>query len=372
MLDLSNTEGDKLKMVKGNRKPKIYLLCVTVLAQVITGCSLLPKEEGEKNVLMVHTQESVEYQLALVQRADIVNSETMYCTYSQRDGEELSFGQDKLEVKAVYVAIGDQVNKGDLLAEAKLDGIDDQISELEYSIAKLNLQIESSKRLHKLKLELLKIQYDNQAFDQSTYDAEVNKEKQAHQLEVGSLEDELYLTQLKHTQAIQKRDEGRIYAAMDGIVSYVYSALLSTPTNSAQNAITIMDKSQCAFKATSDYAKNYQEGESVALELSDGSSIETTVVHSKTEENVVYFQLVYPNFELAVGARATTELILEQKNDVLVIPKEALRKTQDSYYVYMQNADGMKVMQPITIGISGNGITEVTSGLNDQDIIIVK
>jgi multidrug efflux pump subunit AcrA (membrane-fusion protein) len=365
-------EGDKLDMVKRNKKPKIYLLGVTILAQVITGCSLLPKEEGEKNVLMVHTQENVEYQLALVQQADIVNSETMYCTYSQRDGEELSFGQDKLEVKAVYVAVGDQVNKGDLLAEAKLDGIDDQINELDYSIEELDLKIESRKRLHRLKLELLSIQYKNQIIDQATYEAELAKEKQVHQLELGSYEDELYLTQLKQTEAMKKRDEGRIYAGMDGIVSYVYAGLLSGPTSVSQTVMTLMDKSQCAFKATSKNAKNYEEGESVQLELSEGSSIETTVVHSKTEEDVVYFQLLYPDFELSVGERATTELILEQKKDVLVIPTEALRKTQDSYYVYMQNADGMKVMQPITIGISGNGITEVTSGLEDQDIIIIK
>jgi hypothetical protein len=158
---------------------------------------------------------------------------------------------------------------------------------------------------------------------------------------------------------------------MDGIVSYVYAGLLLGPTDVSQTAITIMDKSQCAFKATSKNDKSYQEAESVLVELSDGSSIETTVIHSKTEEGVVYFQLLYPNFELTVGARATTELILEQKNDVLMIPTEALRKTQDTYYVYMQNADGMKVMQPITIGISGNGKTEVINGLNDQDIIII-
>lgn len=359
-------------MVKRNRKHRNYLLCIAVITQIITGCSLLPKEDNTKNVLMVSTQESVEYQLALVQRADIVNSETMYCTYSPRDGEELSFGQDKLDVEGVYVSTGDQVNKGDLLAQAKLDGIDDEISELEYDVKKLTLNMESCKRLHQLKMELLKIQYDNHVLDQTAYKAEVKKEKQALQLELSSYEDELYLTQLKHTQAIQKREKGRIYAGMDGIVSYVYSGLLYGPTNVSQVAITIMDKEQCAFKASSKHAKSYQEGESVWLELSDGSKIETIVAHSKTEEDVIYFQLLYPDLDLTVGARATTELILEQNSDVIVIPTKALRKSQDSYYVYMQNDDGMKVMQTITIGISGNEKTEVTSGLEEQDIIIVK
>ena len=348
------------------------MLCITLIAQTFTGCSLLPKEEGVKNVLMIKTQDSVEYQMALVQKADIVNLETMYCTYSQRVGEELTFGQNKLEVEAVYVEVGDQVKAGDLLAEAKLDGIDDQIRELEYSIELTKLKVNSLKKQHQLNLELQNIYYDYGQLTKAQYQDEVTRAKKEYQFQLSTYEDELYLTKLKLSNAEVKRDAGRIYAGMDGIVSYVYSGLFMNPTNVDQIAVAVMDQSQCAFKATSEYAQNYQEDEPVTLFLSDGSSIETVVSHSETKDDVVYFQLLYPDFELTVGARATTKLILEQKEDVLVIPKEALRKSKDSYYVYMQNEDGMKVMQPITIGISGNGKTEVTSGLSDQDIIIVK
>ncbi len=67
-----------------------------------------------------------------------------------------------------------------------------------------------------------------------------------------------------------------------------------------------------------------------------------------------------------VEARITIELL----DDVLLVPNSALFRHQRQWHVFMV-VDGRAVMQPVTIGLQNESVTQIVEGLVDGDPIIV-
>lgn len=360
-------------------KSVLSIINLIVITLTLMGCSLLPKDEEARSIVLEKTEEIPEYQMTAVSHGDLQLHGKIYCVYTQKDGEELSFGGDGQTLKAVYVSTGDEVKKGDLLAEAELGDIDESIEELKYLIQKLELSRDSLKKQYDLSEQLLQLynqakttQEDssNELFLQEIDKLEVIKKAYNKQLETN--EEDLYLQKLRLADLEKKRSEGRIYAGMDGVVTYVKQNLLDNKLNSKDTIIKVMDQSECVFKADTDWTDRFTDGQEVTLTLSNGSQVDTTVSKNVEEKNVLYFVITNLEEGLTVGTRATYELILQEKKDVLQIPSAAVRQTEDFYFVYVENEDGMREMKKIEIGLIGDDCTEVVSGLSKDEVIILK
>jgi RND family efflux transporter MFP subunit len=69
------------------------------------------------------------------------------------------------------------------------------------------------------------------------------------------------------------------------------------------------------------------------------------------------------------GLTANLKIVIEQKNDVLLIPTSSIIKQYDKIIVLKNNSSSDVEQTYITIGVSQNGLTEVLSGLNQGDQI---
>lgn len=110
-------------------------------------------------------------------------------------------------------------------------------------------------------------------------------------------------------------------------------------------------------------------GKVFEAEVSQVSTVGTTT------NGVTFFDVVLAvknTSTLKYGMTATGEILFQDKQDVLVIPVEALQQSKGKQYVSMKKADGtVENQHEIKVGIRSKTQLEVTDGLKEGDVIVL-
>jgi multidrug efflux system membrane fusion protein len=76
-------------------------------------------------------------------------------------------------------------------------------------------------------------------------------------------------------------------------------------------------------------------------------------------------------FELFPSQFVNINLLIEQKQNVTLINSAAIQRNTDNTYVYLVKPDSTVTVRNIGLGTSQNNQTEVTSGLNAGDVVVM-
>ncbi|MFA5008919.1 MAG: HlyD family efflux transporter periplasmic adaptor subunit, partial [Candidatus Omnitrophota bacterium] len=118
----------------------------------------------------------------------------------------------------------------------------------------------------------------------------------------------------------------------------------------------------------------------IALDAYPDTKIKAVVEHiyyeSQTVNNVTIYQVDLtpenvPDF-FRSGMNASAEFIVKSKDDVLLLPIEAVHKDKDENFVYVVKNAGGGAKKLITIGMSDDKNIEIISGVDSSDKVIVK
>lgn len=97
---------------------------------------------------------------------------------------------------------------------------------------------------------------------------------------------------------------------------------------------------------------------------------------SKIVNNVTIYEVdILPKEAPGVfrsGMSANVDIVENAKDNILVIPLEAVNEDKEGRFVILKQAKGKIIRQKIELGISDEKNVEVTSGLTPEDTIIVK
>ncbi|MCX6345219.1 MAG: efflux RND transporter periplasmic adaptor subunit [Armatimonadetes bacterium] len=83
----------------------------------------------------------------------------------------------------------------------------------------------------------------------------------------------------------------------------------------------------------------------------------------------VTVEIAQPGKELKPAMNATCEFISSRKNNVLLVPSEAVQETQNGMTVTVVVGD-KQIVRPVKTGIVGEANTEIISGLNEGDTVV--
>jgi multidrug efflux pump subunit AcrA (membrane-fusion protein) len=72
------------------------------------------------------------------------------------------------------------------------------------------------------------------------------------------------------------------------------------------------------------------------------------------------------------GMSDTVSIIVNTKQDVLLVPNSAVTTKQGVSYVNVLGTDGTPTQQEVTIGLSNDSLTEIVSGLNEGDAVVTQ
>jgi len=333
------------------------------------GC-LLPQEEAKPSILV--KDEAVKtYELTQVTRGDIQKTKTLSAVYQQVNKEDLGFGVSGLRLAGVYVSVGDAVKAGDLLAELYCDTQRERLVELEYEMKTQQIEIEHLKEQRELKLAQLAKRKGSMS--EAQYQTEAEEIEDTFRIKIEDLEDKIYIENMEYEAYKEYVDGCTIYAGMDGTVTYLGYTGGGYYSWEGRTLITVSDSSVCAFQCSdTDYMNYFTEDEVYTFATSSGVQYETVLVEANEDTGAFRFELTETQYGLPIGLRVLYSLVLEEKEDVLYLPKTAVHYVDGKAYVYYIDEDGIRQMRYVTVGMEADSKVEILDGLVEGEEVILR
>lgn len=351
-----------------------FTIACMVASLALTGCGK-QGGEGDDKVILEQEQPQAEYTFATVGIDNIVLNQSVRCVYEQLQDESLSFKMGGKVVNRVYVKEGDQVTAGQLLAVLNSDSIDADIATMKYQIQRNEILIKQAQE--KCEMNIKKAQVGNWWSAQDFLDA-CESYRTSCRYTVEDLQDDLAIQRLRLNQLEEEKSKGSIYAGISGQVTKVKDYLEGSTAVKDETVIKIIDNSQCIFTTDKvDYIDYFEEDKEYTLSIIAGKYAGDYKVVPYDYENwgtKMYFTFAKGSEEtsLDVGTVGEVALILDSRENVLVVPDKAVHQADGKSFVYVLGDNGVREVKWITTGIVGKNYIEVIDGLHEGDKVIVK
>ena len=310
------------------------------------------------------------------------------------------------QIKKLYVKLGDQVKKGDMIASIDSSTQQNNIDNKEAQLAIYKAQLESAK----VALNIAKTQFDREnalfaknATSKQEFESAKNTYS-ANSAKIKELEAQIKQTNIELSTAKINLGYTKITAPRDGTVVSVQveegqtvNANQTTPTivniadlshvkmkmQIAEGDITkIKVGTPVEYSILSEPTKKFQTTVSSIdpglTTLSDGSygsssSSKSSYSSSSSSSSAVYYyaQSIVDNKDgiLRIGMTTQNELLIANVEDAIIVPSIGIKKDENGTFVYVLK-DGKPVKTAVKTGIKDNLDTQIISGINEGDEII--
>lgn len=357
------------------------ILPVVMLAALLTGCNVAVPEE-ENLILVEKETEALTYEMAVASVSDVTKTGKARCTYQQVNDETLGFSVSGKRVEKVYVELGDSVQKGQVLAQLDTGNAEDQIRTLEYNIARnelilSNLQLNEDYEISTLWLQFM-YQSGKSEAERKSVQERVAQIQQNYRYTREDCEDAIALDKAQLAELQKSLKESCIYAGMDGVVSFLKAGLEGSTSVKDEDIVKIIDSSECLFAVTDATVAEYFTEDTVAdMSIVAGTGAGSYKLVPYERENwgeTLFFAIPgdTENINIEVGTQGTMTFIMEEKKQVLSIPVKAVHEADGKYFVYVLGADNMREVKWIEVGLLGNDLAEVLSGLTEGEKVILQ
>jgi HlyD family secretion protein len=136
---------------------------------------------------------------------------------------------------------------------------------------------------------------------------------------------------------------------------------------STLNAVRVQPNQPARVRIIGPEAKSYT-GRVIQIDMKANNNGKN---NDSSQANVpATVKLDKPTGTLIPGSPVSVEIILEEKNEVVVVDTELIQREGQSAYVWTLDENNKAEKQPITLGLEGLLQVEVTSGLKPGDTII--
>ena len=310
------------------------------------------------------------------------------------------------QIKKLYVKLGDQVKKGDMIASIDSSTQQNSIDNKEAQLAIYKAQLESAK----VALNIAKTQFDREnalfaknATSKQEFESAKNTFS-ANSAKIKELEAQIKQTNIELSTAKINLGYTKITAPRDGTVVSVQveegqtvNANQTTPTivniadlshvkmkmQIAEGDITkIKVGTPVEYSILSEPTKKFQTTVSSIdpglTTLSDGSygsssSSKSSYSSSSSSSSAVYYyaQSIVDNKDgiLRIGMTTQNELLIANVEGAIIVPSIGIKKDENGTFVYLLK-DGKPVKTAVKTGIKDNLDTQIISGINEGDEII--
>lgn len=350
------------------------LLLVWVVAALAAGWWYLQRPPAQPPLLTV-----------AVERGDLEDLVTATGVLQPRDYVDVG-AQVSGQLEVIHVNTGDQVQKGDLLAEidptvyvARVDATRAQLRNQKAQLMDREAQLTLAEIQHRRQQNLLK---DEATSREAAQIAEASLRSARAQIEAIS-------AQIEQTESTLRAEEAnleyaRIYAPMSGTVVSI-EARQGQTLNTNQQAPVLMriaDLSTMTVEA--------QVSEADIGKLKPGMPVYFTTLGSQqkrwesvldrleptptVENNVVLYNAVFevPNAEGRLMSQMTAQVffINDAARDALLVPVTALQRRGAEATVQVVGADGQSRPRTVAVGVTNRVQAEILDGLEEGERVV--
>ncbi|MHA6482974.1 efflux RND transporter periplasmic adaptor subunit [Paenibacillus sp. strain BS8-2] len=343
----TNWRMDELSF-RANRMKKITMITAALAAALsLTGCSLLPaEEEALKPPLVKPPQEN--YRTVEVVKGRITQEIRGNGTLESFFTDSMQFKAGGGIVKEVLVKAGDVVKQGDPLIRLDTGDMDIELKQLELNATRSNQALKAAKQNGDSDgLKVAQLQYD--------------------------------IDKLRYERMLSAFDGKLLAAEMEGQVTYVADLKEGDPVREFDTLVVVADPSQLRLAFQTDGSPDVNlvnVGAKAELTFDGNTELVGKVVQTPSsapftdnpvakERNgkMIFVELEKLPQGANIGTRADVKVLLQERDDVIVIPRSGLRSYLGRTFVRILE-DGDKIREvDVETGIKGSTNIEITKGL---------
>ena len=356
----------------------LFLSVGVILSVTLSSCGLLPEEETFRSAPLLTEPAGAEYITDVCTRGDITLSEDVSFSYIPLQSVDLSFDIGGLPFDKFYVAKGDAVTEGTLLASLDCSSYEAELSNILSSIEDLTFKRTQAEENRNMELNA-KAQADaSLTYEEREQDLQAIRNRYAQTIQ--EIDDNLYIAGLKKEQAEKEIAKRQIYAPFDGVVTYVADFDPWTLTAQGARVISIADASSSLFRANTKYWDSFTAGDHYMI-TTKGNTYEGVILDPMEVEEepllreegkagYVYLSLLEVPADLSERDTGLITVTIAEKKDVLSVPASAVVEISGETAVYVPDEDGFRSYKKVTVGLSSSTRAEIVEGLSEGDIVI--
>lgn len=374
-------------------KRAIAVFSVLVSCVGLMGCKASDGKDASVHIPVSGSQSKIDYTLSQVLQGDLENISQISCTYKPARKESLSFSVGGIAIEQIYVTQGQQVRAGALLAT--LDQKSLQTKRASYVREQSELELERQQLVQKQELE----QTNGQALLsqlQQLYDAASEEEQPtiAQQLQdakqeleqaiasydrkITTVDDSLYILSLRLKELDNDLAGRYLYAGISGTVTYIQELMPGQRVVKGEHFMTISDFSSAAFVVKGESSKNFTSGDTVVITCSS-KTYECHVYSGKSlglsdemdGQPCVYIKPDVPDPSLTEGQKGSVDITVASAENAIYVVKEAIRTGDDGNYVFVTDAEGLRSLRKVCLGIETDDYIQITEGLQPGEYVIL-
>jgi multidrug efflux pump subunit AcrA (membrane-fusion protein) len=332
------------------------LVLITGAVVLLGGCSLLPKEEEAlKPPLVKPVKEN--FELYEVKKGSITKKVSVVGTFKSSNTTNYYFKESGHRLAAMRVKLGDTVKPGDVLAELEKGDLETRIA-----LQKLNLE----------KAQIASVQTRQVDPDQTLVNRLKAIDVEAAQLQLSSLQAELEKTKLTADSA--------------GVITYLTDLQQGTVVDAFSTLVVLSDpkRLQLSYESTdSGTLSGIEVGMNVEVKIGSSGNIQGKVLRTpssapptdnkaQAERNAKTIIVGVPNGTegAVIGASADMTIIVEKRENVIVIPRTGLRSYLGRDYVQVLNGESRKEID-VEKGLVTPTEVEIRTGLSEGQKVIL-
>ncbi len=348
---------------------------------LFSGCGTTVVQEENSKVAEITQQESP-YLLKEVVVSDVVLSDTIRCKYQEADSTDVLFAESDRKITAVYVKKGDLVEKGQLLFEFEGAEQSDEAERLQYEISRNEtllsfLDINENYERSEIWWNYV---YKQDGSEEATERLQKSLDSIGRSYEYAreDYEDAINVAKRRLAEIETEVSTSRVYAPMDGRVKEILEDMVGTRTKADGVAMTLVDNTRSVFEVGgTSRAGFFPDGVPVTMQLGSGKNAVNVQVIPYNRENwtsKMFFELVDSdeNPVIQKGSFGTITLELDRREQVLAVSKQVIHKSGDSSYVYVLGENDIREIRWVEVGLEGNELVEIISGLSEGESVILR
>ena len=371
--------------MKQNQILAAVLAAAAVLS--LTACQSGGTEDGSQN----STPAGVAVQVQEV-KSDTISTENKVSGRVVTDGQESVFVAAQAQCTAVYVEVGDAVTAGQRLCtldmastlssysaanisyQSAVQSYEDQAAIFDKQLALAEKNVNDLKALFEIGAAS---QLEIDQAELSLQTAQAQRSSTLSQLEAGM---QSYKSNVEQLQGVLENvdSRGNVIAPISGTILSLNAAEGSYVGPTAPVAVIDgVDRLEIAVSISEALVPKLAVGDEVdvaisALNANFVGTIKQIERAANTQTKLYNVTISIPEEVdgLLSGMFADVSFRTDTSSDTIVIPTEAILTSNDIQYVFVAE-NGVARYAEIRTGLTGSGITEVTSGLNSGDQLVV-
>jgi len=345
------------KKVKTFIRPFLVMASSILLAVSTTGCYLYPTVE-KVEVPELKKLEAKQYVYTEIKKQSIEKMYSFKANFVPVKYEDVFYKYSNMKVGDVLVYQGDYVNQGDKLVIADTTETEKKIKKADVEIKKANMELAQLKAKNASPFEIQMKEIDIQMKE---------NQKEIYQRDI---------------------DRAVLYAPISGKVVYADHTLdkgKSFPVN--KPIVRIADESELLLEYTMDMENDVDIAAQSVLKVGmkaqviinskvyEGEVVMTPAIASANKDPInvdaLRIKVNNPDEQVKCGQLAEVNILLQRKDNVIVINKALINKFGLKKYVNIYKDDGTLEQRIIETGLDNGTEVEVVSGLNEGDKVVL-